>query len=188
MPCAFCSHSTNGSKFAITSEDGVTTGNLIRNVQAFKIKLCQPNSLSGLLGSVLAKTDGCCLYILDQGCGSHELWCIRSMSPFKTAMMATSAMSTAKNRAADGTLTSRTPAKWYHQEQLTPHPASCDTQPGTCHQRPQKGTTGYNRQRTDHTFGRSIHARYMGTTTWAEAMYGNTTSAEVGEPAGYWQH
>ena len=47
-----------------------------------------------------------------------------------------------KNWAADGTLTSRTRAKWYHQEQLPPHPASCDTQPGTGHNRSQQGTTG----------------------------------------------
>ena len=31
--------------------------------------------------------------------------------------------------------------------------------------RPQQGTTRHNRQRSTHTFGRSIHARYMGTTT-----------------------
>ena len=109
----------------------------------------------------------------------------------KTAMTATSAMSAAKIGAADGTLTSRTRAKWYHQEQLPPHPASCDTQPGTGHNRaqPRHNRQWFNDQLIP-LVGQSMPDTWGPQRVWRNQCKGilHVSWKAAGRPAGCWQH
>ena len=171
-PCAFCSHSTNGSKFAITLEDGVTHWwqlhqkrpghskvNLIRSDPLAEIGLgqhwCQMLPLHprprlrqpwALVYQVDVASTG------NQNVGSKQQWrqrrqCLlqklgQPMAPWQAG------------HAQSGIIKS----SYLH----TQHPATLNL---------AQATTGHNKaqqamiQWSTHTFGRSIHARYMGTTT-----------------------